>query len=364
MLPQTEAPELETDLSAPNLPEDLNVLENPCLSFDFDMSAPTTVAGGMLDFDFCAGASSIDALTDILNLSTDQQSQMAVHRTAYQATKPFSSAHLSPFAQARVAYSIELFKSVPRMVIEQSFTPWTHPMLYDEYMPRSLQDALASCALYNAKNDTNAEFVIRFIMSRAEELVAATALPTTPIEILARTQALILYQIMLLFGGDVRLYAQAEALLPHLEEIGTLLLPIAAEETDPVGEIPLYPSTAARSAWRSYIIRESARRTFLSEVQITVMCALYSGQLKSCSHNLLLNNRVTLSAHLWKAANAFDFAIAWNEKNHFVIQELDFTDVLKNAQPDDLDAFGNMVLIGIKGIDDMRGWYHARGGTL
>ncbi|KAI2478168.1 hypothetical protein Ptr902_10363 [Pyrenophora tritici-repentis] len=351
-------------MSATEILGGLDVLENTSLSFDFDMSAPTTIAGDMLDFDFSTGASSLDALTEMFNLPADDHSQMAVHKIGGQARKPFSAAHLSSFAQARVAYSIEHFKSTPKMMVEQNCTPWAHPKLYEEYMPKSLQDAYASCALYIAKNDTNAAFVARYITSRTEELVTATILSTSAIEILARTQALILYQTMLMFGGDIRFYAQAEALLPYLDDMGTLLLPIAAEQTDPVDNIPLYPGTATRSAWRSYIVRESARRTFLSTIHITVMCTLLNGQLKSCAHDTILNNRVTLSAHLWNAANAFDFAVAWNEKNHFLIKELDFTDVLQHGQPDDLDVFGNMLLVGIRGLDDMRGWYHTRGGTL
>ncbi|RMZ71501.1 c6 zinc finger domain-containing [Pyrenophora seminiperda CCB06] len=363
-LPPIETPEVESDIGTTDSSGEMNIFEHTNLPFDFDMAAPTTIASDMLDFDFSAGASSLDVLTEMLDLPTNHHNQMAVYKTSSQARKPFSAAHISTLAQEKVAYSMKHFKSVPKMMVEKNCTPWAHPMLYDEYMPRSIQDAYAACALYITKNDTNAEFVGRFIMSRAEELVTASTLSTTPIEILAQTQALMLYQIMLMFGGDVRFYAQAEALLPYLYDMATLLLPIAAEETDPVGVIPLYPSTAARSAWRSYIMRESARRTVLSAFHMNVLFTVMNGQLTPCSADLVLNNRVTLSAHLWKAANAFDFAIAWNEKTHFVIKELDFTDVLKHGQPDDLDVFGNMMLVGIKGMDDMRGWYHTRGGTL
>ena len=56
--------------------------------------------------------------------------------------------------------------------------------------------------------------------------------------------------------------------------------------------------------------------------------------------------------------------MAWNDKNHFLVKELDFTEVLRVAQPDDLDVFANMMLVGLQGIDDVRGWYHTRGGAL
>jgi hypothetical protein len=333
-------------------------------AFDFDLPAmQSNSTTDMLDFDFCTAVDSLDALTDMLNASTNQEDHMALQKAYTPVQRRFSSGHLSPFAKSRVEYSIEHVKLAPKMMVEQCCTHWAHPLLYEDYMPRCLQDAHAACALYVTRNDNNAEHVTRYITSRAEELIA-TDLPDAPVEILARTQALMLYQIMLIFSGDIRLYARADALLPCLEDVGAVLLPIAAEEVDLPASLPLYPSTAARSAWKSFIFRESARRTVLSAFHITVIYTLLSGQPRTCAHELSLKNRVTLSAHLWKATSAFDFAMAWNSKKHFVIKELDFTDVLRNAQPDDLDEFANMMLIGLQGIDDIRGWYYTRGGIL
>ena len=65
-------------------------------------------------------------------------------------------------------------------------------------------DAIAACALFNARNDTNADFVARHVIGRAKELMDAP-MPTLPMEILARNQALILYQIMITFSDDVSL---------------------------------------------------------------------------------------------------------------------------------------------------------------
>lgn len=83
-------------------------------------------------------------------------------------------------------------------------------MLYDEYMPRPLQDALAGCALCNAKNKTNAEVVIRHVTSGVQELVVQP-LPTAPIDVFVQIHALILYQIMLVFGNDLGLHGHCEA---------------------------------------------------------------------------------------------------------------------------------------------------------
>jgi hypothetical protein len=56
--------------------------------------------------------------------------------------------------------------------------------------------------------------------------------------------------------------------------------------------------------------------------------------------------------------------VAWNNTKHFVVKELDFTEVLRDAQPEDLDTFSKMMLIGLQGEDDIRGWFHTRGGIL
>jgi hypothetical protein len=73
---------------------------------------------------------------------------------------------------------------------------------------------------------------------------------------------------------------------------------------------------------------------------------------------------LTISAHLWNAKTAFDFALAWNSRKHFTVIELDFTEVLRDAMPDDIDIFGKMMMISLKGEDDIKGWFYTRGGIL
>ncbi|XP_014556000.1 hypothetical protein COCVIDRAFT_16478 [Bipolaris victoriae FI3] len=339
-------------------------LENVHLDFNFDESAIATTSNtDTLDFDFPASTTCVASFPAALQNSPNFDNQTALQKAPTQAENQFLSINLSPYARARMGYFLEHMQLVPRTMVEQNRTPWMHSTLYDNHMPRCLQHAYAACALYITKNQINAERVTHHIRSRVEELLNETV-PDTPIEILARTHAIMLYQLMLVFGSDIRSCVQTDALSSHLEEMEAMLVPIATKENEHVGALPLYPSTAARSAWRSFIFRESARRTVLAAYQITVMYTVLTGQMKTCSQDIALKSRVTLSAHLWKAANAFDFAMSWNAKNHFVVRGLEFTNVLEEAQPDDLDVFGNILLISLQGIDDIRGWYHVRGGTL
>lgn len=334
----------------------------PDLTFDFEIPAESSTAD-ILDFDFSAGINSLESLSTMLYNSPNEEDQMGLQRSFNQVAKPFSSAHISPFARSRVEYSFEQLKLAPKMMVDENCTPWAHTMLYEEHMPRSLQDAHAACALYVTKTAANVESVTRYITSRVIEL-ATSAIPIAPLDVLARAHALMLYQVMLIFGGEVRFHDLAEMMIPHMEDVGAVLLPISKGQVDSEGTLPLYPSAAARSEWKAYILRESLRRTSLSIYHITALCHLLRGQLVSCADHLAVGNRVTFSAHLWQAKSAFDFALAWNEKKHFLIKDLDFTEVFQDARPDDLDTFCRMMMVGLQGIDDLRGWFHTRGGTL
>lgn len=160
-------------------------------------------------------------------------------------------------------------------------------------------------------------------------------------------------------------YPQSEAILSELDTLSRTLTTIAQQETDPSGPLPLYPSTAARLAWKTYKFRESLRRTLLVVFQTISVCNLLLGRLSTC-HHLAADNRVTFSAHLWHAESAFDFAVAWNDpgKRHFLVRDMDITELLEVARPEDVDVFGKVMLTGILGVDDVRGWFVMRGGAL
>lgn len=333
--------------------------------FNFeDLHEATTLDDGLLDFDFSTAVTSLSSLKHFMGASNDSETQIIPHNSySHVKVLNFSWTNIDLLAKARIGYAMEQLKLAPKMMVETNSNLWSHAMLYDEYMPRSLQDAQAACALYNAKNDINADFVIRHITSRVEELVA-TPLPTAPVDFVARAHALMLYQIMFVFGGDIRLYSHVETLLRQLEGVGSLLLRLCSQEVDLTGMLPMYPSTTAHTAWKSFILRETLRRTSLSLCQFVAICQLLLGRRDSCAPSLAQGNKVTLSAHLWRAKSAFDFAVAWNRKMHFLIHDLDFTEILRDAQPDDIDDFAKTILVGLQGIDDVRGWFYTRSGTL
>ncbi|ORX94935.1 hypothetical protein BCR34DRAFT_620034 [Clohesyomyces aquaticus] len=330
--------------------------------FQFNMQAlPSSHEVGHLDFDFAAGGDAADALNDLLNTENDEEVQVA--RGNYVQGKYFSASHISDMAYCRIVYSIEQLKLGPTSMVLENQTPWSHPLLYHEYMPRCLQDAHAACALYVSRNDMNKVLVARHIIDRATELLEAPV-PTQTFEFLAYAQCLLLYQIVHIFSADIHYHGRADATHPHLEAAAKRLQQYLRQESDPSGSIPLFPSDSARAAWKAFIFRESMRRTMVVLIHFIAVCNLIRGFTSPCSHEDAAGSRLTFSAHLWKATNAIDFALAWNERNHLLVSDMDLAGVLETAAPDDIDVFGRMIMTGIIGIDDVKGWFYTRGGTF
>ncbi|KAL5379608.1 hypothetical protein DPSP01_008308 [Paraphaeosphaeria sporulosa] len=360
----------EPDLEDASLIEELF---NPTLELPFDLDIPDVAAAPDLELlDSMPNQSvPLSSLEQGENTIRDflgrEVSEVPSRIARYPSAKSISNLLASELFESRVGYSMELWKRAPRMMVEEKCTPWSHPNLYEELMPRSMQDAFAACSLYISRTDVNAKFVLRHITDRAHELVEQP-IPTMPAEVIAQAQAVLLYQVMLICNDDFRYYRQTQTLLPHLKELSSSLYFLVTEDPtkdeDHAATLPLYPSSAARTAWLSFIFRESCRRTLLAVCHAVSICTLLAGDLVACNDSLSVGNRVTLSAALWEAKSPLEFAIAWNEKNHFLVKELDFSEVLRLANASDVDVFGRMLMVGLMGTDDVRGWLHSKGGKL
>lgn len=210
----------------------------PLLDLEY-LDALTTFEDQLLDFDMPTAVTSWNSLSHFMCSPTNDDDQTGLHNIDHTSRPSIISwANITPLVRSRIGYAIDQLKLAPRMMVETNSTLWSHVALYDEHMPRLLQDAHAACALYNARNDTNANFVDRHIIGRVDELLA-TSLPTASIEILAQARALMLYQIMLVFGGNIRFCSYIESLMPHLEEVGNLLLNLSTQQTDPTDPLPV-----------------------------------------------------------------------------------------------------------------------------
>lgn len=216
-----------------------------------------------------------------------------------------------------------------------------------------------------SKNAINAPIIISLLNERIQTLLTSPEPSTLP-DLLARTHALILYQIMHLFDGDIRFQAAAEAVMTTLEfSVPALLESIhIPSSSEPSDLLPLSMGSIT-DFWNSWILQESARRTVLLTFYFLQIYKLLQGKtLAPCDGKLGLEHAWYMSAHLWNAQSAFDFAVAWAERPHFVVYNLDFSSAFLDARPGDIDLFGRMLLVTLIGIDEARAWFHVRGAVL
>ncbi|KAK3324041.1 hypothetical protein B0T19DRAFT_427564 [Cercophora scortea] len=294
--------------------------------------------------------------------------------------------------KTRLQYTLDKVMAAPQQMVTENHTPWCHPHLYEYEMPKSMQDAYSSCALYMAKNPANAHVIHRSVESRVQDLIS-TPIPLTPLEVLARTHALLLYQILRLFSDDLRTRTAAESTMHHLEDAALALIAHVAfdeitfddSDQDPHDDqqqlpnpihIPesvprIYPVSPRRKFWDLWVFQESARRTCLIAFIFLQLYRVMTGHIPLyCDHTVFMSHSITLSAHLWTAKDAFGFAAAWRGRKHFVVSNADFltlpslNDTFRDAKGDDIDVYGKMIITVIIGIEETKDWLLTRGGEL
>ncbi|KAF4966740.1 hypothetical protein FSARC_5605 [Fusarium sarcochroum] len=271
---------------------------------------------------------------------------------------------------SRLQYIMDKILTAPSQMVFENHMPWCHAHLYDDGMPKFMQYAVSSAALHAAKNEKNARVIRDNIEDRVQDLLSSPP-ATTPLEALAYAQALFMYQVLRLTETDVRIRFTYEATMPHLEEAAHALIPYIDFDgtwyTEDQGRnlelIPLYPTFAAQGSWASWVFQESARRT-LSIINFFVLTYYFmKGEPGRCSQNQAVSRSVIMSAHLWNAQDPIDFALAWRNKKHYLIDVEKLNDVMTtidDAGKDDIDDFGILWLVALLGFQEAKGWLAMR----
>ena len=238
-------------------------------------------------------------------------------------------------------------------------------------MPRAMQDAQACCGLYLAKNPANAMFIFRTIDSRVDDLMVEPLQPfATPQELLARTQALLLYQIIRLFDGDIRARAAAERAIPCLED-AALALKGCVQSTEHDHHLlepfvfELSSSMAAQDSWKSWILLESIRRTCLIVLFLVSMYKRLCGRATTtCDSELFFDYTWTASAGLWEAQNAAEFVLLWQRGQSHCVTNANLLQALPSIEVDDIDTYSKILLTASLGIENTKAWFWSRGREL
>ncbi|KAF9880204.1 hypothetical protein CkaCkLH20_02158 [Colletotrichum karsti] len=321
VIPWSQGPDL--------LPLDLGELEDITLDMGFDdLINPNALLDGVM------------SIPVAMSPNPDRELVSAHGRPAHTT--------LEEMIATRLQYALDTIKTAPSLMVLENQVPWCHKYLYRTHMPREMQ-------------------VLKTIQARAHEILAAP-LPKERLDILARIQAILLYQIIRLFDGDIPMRASAHHSLHALEPALDALLPFvkwvpSQPTTGPAEDQTMCPT---KDFFHEWIFQESARRTMFLSCFFLVAYQMLVGNESPicCEDRYLFCQSWTLSAHLWQASNVVEFAVAWREKRHFVINKQSFTEVLREASADDVDLFGRILMSGALGIEETRLWFYNRGGIL
>ncbi|KAK8194226.1 hypothetical protein M8818_007414 [Zalaria obscura] len=245
-------------------------------------------------------------------------------------------------ASTRLGYCVASFKRYPHILAKDASVAFWHKHLWRNDTPPIITDVFTTSVLYANRTPATERFVFRILEKHAKHVVDTCSSDTdNPREALARVHALLIYQIIRLFDGDVRQRNQAELAMPTLVA-WNLHLRKLRDEMNPHGENGLLnPPTN----WEKWVLAESIRRT----VMLT------------CSFTGLYDLMKDDERHLWEAPSSFDFYRAWREKPKWAISNLFFEEFLKDGKGEDMDEFSRFLLVVYMGLDETRQWYYNTG---
>jgi hypothetical protein len=256
--------------------------------------------------------------------------------------------------QGRIIYAVKRIKAYPSLLVRHGSTPFVHKKVYAEYLPPAIQDALGICALYGQKTEQNQTLIFQTIRLKAAQLVAGyTPQGLSAIEQLASTQALILYQIIRLFDGDIRLRADAEREDVILNEWTQHLKARMQHVNSTSKDDDRALSTA--TSWESWVFTESLRRTVIVSFSVQgLYCFLKNGW--DDSHHEINCLSFYAQAALWDAPSEYYWRAAMKDCNALPVKFDNWDADMKAATPDDMDDLGMTMMVLIKGVDECCQW--------
>jgi hypothetical protein len=218
---------------------------------------------------------------------------------------------------------------------------------------------------------------MRCIETKVDDLLGSVPQPGR-LDALAHTQALVLYQAIRFFDGEVLARSSADATFHELQssiyalhehvswdaisDSDTSSLATTGGDSDG----PSVATLPSQQCWKEWVYQESARRTFLVASFFVHVWKMLTGQplVHRWADEELKRQCWTLSAHLWGARNSFDFAAAWYGRKHHVVRRGTIQSTMMTAGPGDVEVFGKMLMTASLGVGETEAWLGSMGAKL
>lgn len=282
-----------------------------------------------LDFEFLLSPHSLSSPLDEFSLALEQTSMVEMVSDCFE-------------------YCSTQIKRYPELFAQCGGTPFIHVRLYQENMPSSIRHAFSTCAMYVGKTDFNTAITYRTLDAEISELLQTDSSLWSLEDALAHVQALLLYQIIRLFDGDIRQRVFAEQHNPILASWTDTLYVRLKQQCSPYS----HHSLAEKSEWKSWILMESARRTVL----MSLFLRGYYHALKTgfCSTIAAMADLpVSTRAVLWELESPARWQLALKAAEPDLIPYKDLTARWEEGELDgeEIGEFERLFIIACKGIN-------------
>ncbi|KAJ5569437.1 uncharacterized protein N7459_008867 [Penicillium hispanicum] len=241
--------------------------------------------------------------------------------------------------------------------------PFIHSQLYRANFPACVQVAYATLASYIHRTPATTDTILQIIEDRSNDLLQENGAildmlgaeewadrEEQDVDLFAqltRLHALMVYQIIGLFDGDIRSRRVAEGHMAVQDSWAGKLFHSAAKTlsdthaaaTHLVGCLPK-PFTFSQQQWYLWLLSESIRRTWLVAVSITAVFSALQRGWSTCPGGVMYTNR----SGLWNAASATVWEKQCLGKNTAFLQRFECAKLFDEAAPADIDEFGMAML--------------------
>lgn len=241
--------------------------------------------------------------------------------------------------------------------------PFIHPCLYSVNFPACVQVAYATLASYIHRTPANTDIVLQIVEDRSNDLLRENGAILDRVGVeewidrgeqdidlfaqLARLHALLVYQIIGLFDGDIRSRLVAEGHMAVQDSWVGKLLPSAAKAlsdthtvaTHLVGCLPT-PSTYSQQQWYLWILSESIRRAWLVGASLSCVFSALQQRWSTCPGGVMYTN----NSGLWNAASAIEWEKQCFGRNVAFLQRFECARLFEDEEPVDIDEFGTAIL--------------------
>ncbi|KAF2993511.1 hypothetical protein E8E13_001167 [Curvularia kusanoi] len=230
--------------------------------------------------------------------------------------------------------------------VETGSNPFIHHQLWKKCFPAEIQNAYMALAAYQRKTSSNSEIISCIVENQVTQLVAnGLIINTTPnmrddVLNLGRVQALLVYQCIGLYDGDVRLRKLAEQHIAVLESWLEIVMQhtshMMSEATPPENVPP------GQGLWYSWIIAESVRRIWLVTAGIQGMYKYFSqpGPQLGCLGGTIFTSR----SGFWEAPTAGAWEKQCSERFSGLVRLTETDKMLALVPKEDISDFARMVL--------------------